>query len=391
MGPLKSDRDSPVVDCDSHVMEPADLWTNYLEPRYRDRAIRIVEVDGQEQLVADGHVILPMGLAGLGGANVEPRSRLRSDTTLRYLDGCPPASYIPAERARLLDEWKVGAGVLFPTIGILPLPIEDQDLLSAYARAYNTWQAEFSSEIPGRTVSVAMLNLANIDEACRELDRCLALGFRGVFVPPEAIDGHRLGEAHFDPLWQRCADAGVPLCLHVVVRFGGPAVPWAQWHAVGVDSLFTFSLGAPGQLMPAVVSMVADGLFDRIPDLKLLCVEAGCGWAPFLMDRLDEKFEFFGDTMPVKLELQPSEYLRRNVWYVAEPEERTIDATLDLVGEDRVMWGSDFPHIDSSLEAATRIHRSLADLSPARRAAVLGGNAATLFGIAVPPAEPAQR
>lgn len=378
---MDTDLDAPVIDCDSHVMEPADLWTSYLEPRYRHRAIRIVEVDGHEQLVADGQVILPMGLAGLGGANIEPRSRLRSDTTLRYLDGCPEASYVPSARAAMLDDWDVTAGVLFPTIGILPMPSEDQDLLSAYARAYNTWQAEFSSEIPGRTIPIAALNLADVDTACRELDRCLDLGFRGVFVPPEAIGGHRLGEAHFDPVWRRCVEAGIPLCLHVVVRFGGPAVPFAQWHAVGVDSLFTFSLGAPGQLMPAVVSMVTDGLFDRLPDLKLVCVEAGCGWAPFLMDRMDEKFEFFGDTMPVTLELRPSEYLRRNVWFVAEPDERTIDVTLDLVGEDRVMWGSDFPHIDSSLQAPARIRRSLADLSPGRRAAVLGGNAAAVFGI----------
>src|SRR5689334_19889153 len=125
-------------------MEPADLWVRYLEPRYRDRAIKVVDVDGGGQaLIADNQVILPGGLAGLGGANVEPRSRLYTDG-LRYEDGCPPASYDPAARAALLDEWGVDVAVLFPTIGILPLPVADVDLLTAYCRAYNTWQAEFS-------------------------------------------------------------------------------------------------------------------------------------------------------------------------------------------------------------------------------------------------------
>ncbi|HET6793970.1 MAG TPA: amidohydrolase family protein [Acidimicrobiales bacterium] len=79
--------------------------------------------------------------------------------------------------------------------------------------------------------------------------------------------------------------------------------------------------------------------------------------------------------------MKPSEYLRRNVWYVAEPEERTIGAMLDLVGEDRILWGSDFPHIDSTMEAPHLIRQSLAGLSGARRSAVLGGNAARLFGL----------
>ncbi len=108
-------------------------------------------------------------------------------------------------------------------------------------------------------------------------------------------------------------------------------------------------LGGFAQVVPAAMTMVADGLFDRFPRLKVLCVEAGCGWAPYMMDRLDEKYEHLGWTHPTKL--KPSDYFRRNLWVVAEPEERTIGAVMDLMGEERVLWGSDFPHIDSTLEA----------------------------------------
>ena len=132
---------------------------------------------------------------------------------------------------------------------------------------------------------------------------------------------------------------------------------------------------------PTVASMVLDGVFDRVPDLRVVCVEAGCGWAAHLMDRLDEKYEVLSSLAPAPLRELPSTYLRRNVWYVAEPEERTIGAMLDLVGEDRILWGSDFPHIDSTLDAPRRIRASVAALTPARRRAVLGANAAAVFGL----------
>ena len=166
---------STVIDCDSHVMEPADLWTTYLEPQYRDRAIRIEEVDGVEKLIIGEKVVLQGVLAGLGGCHID-RIKLFSGA-YKYDDGCPPASYDPSERVKLLDEWNVDRGVLFPTIGILPFPTDDLDLISAYCRAYNTWQMEFFQSIPDRVVPIAVLNWRDVDEAVRELDRCLAGGF----------------------------------------------------------------------------------------------------------------------------------------------------------------------------------------------------------------------
>jgi predicted TIM-barrel fold metal-dependent hydrolase len=367
-----------VIDADSHVMEPPDLWERYLEPRYRDRAIRIVvDGDGVEQLIMGEQVVLAGNLAGLGGAGVGPAELFGGG--MQYRDGCPPASFDPAARLALYREWGLDAGVVFPTIGILPIDCTDDDLLSAYARAYNTWQAEFAAGTDGRALPIALLNLRDLDGAVRELDRCLALGFKGVFLPPEPVAGVRPGEPHFDPLWQRCAEAGAVVCLHVIVRFGGAGVPFEPWLMAGAGIVFGFTLGAPGQIIPALATMVLDGLFDRVPSMRVLCVEAGCGWAPYLMDRLDEKRGVFAEVLP-PLALQPGDYLRRNVWFVAEPRERTIGSVCELVGEDRVLWGSDYPHIDSSLDAAELVRGSVAGLSEARRAAVLGGNAAALFG-----------
>jgi uncharacterized protein len=367
-----------VIDADSHVLEPPDLWETRLDPKYRDRGVRIFVRDGVEHLEIAGNIVLSGTLAGLGGVHVD-RWRL-FDGSMRYVDGCPPASYDASARVALYDEWGVDAGLVFPTIGILPFETDDMGLLNAMMTAYNRWQRDFASGAPGRILPVATLNLRDVAGAEAELERCLDAGFKAVFLPPEPIDGVPPGDPRFDRLWARCAEAGVPVCFHVVVRFGGAGI-LSDWMAAGAGMLFGFSLGATAQVIPAVTYMAVSGVFDRIPDLKVLCVEAGCGWAPYLMDRLDEKHAALGSLFPATKE-RPSDYLRRNVWYVAEPEERTIGSVLDLVGEDRVLWGSDFPHIDSTLDAPQLIRGAVAELSAERQAAVLGGNAAALFGLA---------
>jgi predicted TIM-barrel fold metal-dependent hydrolase len=376
---MKIKSDAIVIDADSHVMEPPDLWTQYLEEKYRHRAIRIEEIDGVETLLVDNQPILTGRLAGLGGVHLDRTKVFAAE--MKYLDGCPPASYDPRERARLYDAWGVDRGVLFPTIGILPFPTDDQDLASAYCRAYNRWQHDHHAAIPDRTIPIAIINWASLDDAVHELKACISRGFAGLFVPPEVVNGMRLGNPFFDPIWQLCAEAGIPGCLHVIVRFSGAAVPFRVWQDSGAGPLFSFALGAIGQIEPALASMVIDGLFDRMPTLKILAVEAGCGWAAHLMDRLDQKYRHFRDLIATPLKLKPSEYIQRNCYFSAEPEERTIGAMLDLVGEDRILWGSDFPHIDSTLDAPELISAAIADLSPIRQQAVLGKNAARLFQI----------
>lgn len=358
-------------------MEPADLWLRYLEPEFRDRAIRIERRDGIEHLIIGEQSVLSGVLAGLGGAHREPSELFAGG--LGYQDGCEPASYDPIARSALLDSWGVDRGVLFPTIGILPFPIDDLKLASAYCRAYNRWQKDFFDQARDRVVPIALVNWRDVDDAVRELTHCIHAGFRGLFVPPEVIDGRRPSETPFDPIWRVCEEAGIPGCLHVIVRFNPAAAAFASWHLTRPGPTFTFALGATGQMMPAIAAMVGDLLFERFPALKIVSVEAGCGYAAYLMDRLDEKHQRFHRLQPMRE--KPSDYISRNCWFVAEPGERGIGAMLDLVGEDRILWGSDYPHVDSMLDAAADIRRAIADLSAARQAAVLGENARRLFNL----------
>ncbi len=339
-----------MIDCDSHVLEPPDLWKNYLEKPFVDRAIRVEEVDGVEQLIIGEQVVLAGVLAGLGGAHRNKAELFTPGN--RYMDGCPPPSYDPDARIRQMDEWGVAKTLVFPTICILPFPTEDQALANAYCRAYNNWMIDFSAGRQDRIWPVAVLNWHDVDAAADELERCIKAGAKALFVPPETISHKRPGDVHFDRLWSICQDADLPACLHVVVRFSGSAVSFAAWHETSPGPIFGFGMGATGQLIPALASMVTDGLFERFPRLKVVSVEAGCGFAPYLMDRLDAKYEVFEGLVPLKE--KPSEYIKRNCYFVAEPLERTTQMALDLVGEDRILWGSDYPHIDGLADVSVR-------------------------------------
>jgi predicted TIM-barrel fold metal-dependent hydrolase len=355
-----------LIDCDSHVLEPADLWQRYLETKFVDRAIRIETEEGIEKLIIGEQVVLTGVLAGLGGAHID-KAKLFTPG-MRYIDGCPPASYDPAARIAEMDAWGVEKTLVFPTICILPFPTEDQELANAYCRAYNNWLNDFSKSCDGRVWPVAIINWHDVDGAAKELEACIKRGFKALFVPPETVANKRPGDVSFDRIWAMCQDADLPACLHVVVRFSGAALPFADWHATSPGPIFGFGLGAPGQLIPALTSMITDGLFERFPRLKVVSVEAGAGYAPYLMDRLDAKYQVFEGLVPLKK--KPSEYIKSNCYFVAEPLERTVDMTLQLVGEDRIMWGSDYPHIDG-----------LADVSEhPEQAKVLSDNARRVFG-----------
>jgi len=187
----------------------------------------------------------------------------------------------------------------------------------------------------------------------------------------------------FDPLWHEMEDAGIPLCLHVIVRFNRILENPTRFSSLLIEPnrTYAFAMGATFQVIPAMASLIMTGFFDRFPRLKLLCVEAGAGWAPYIAHRLDEKYEMFGYAEKTKLE--PSEYMKRNVYYVVEPREQNIGSMMDLIGEEHFLWGSDYPHVDSSADSLDQIKASVAGLSEHRRKLILGENARALYQLDV--------
>ena len=212
-------RDSPhpgTIDADGHVLEPANLWEDYLEKRYRERALRIkVDDDGLEYLEIDGRKSerTNQGSVGVLGAMGDLEARPSPDR--RYMDNIPFGGGDPDERVELLDQENLEKAVLYPTLGLLwPCELTDPELTLAYQRAYNRWIADFCRGSKGRLVPIAQLSLLDPAGSADELERAVADGCRGGYVAPFTHDQKAHGHPDHDVLWARAVRLGVPIAIH---------------------------------------------------------------------------------------------------------------------------------------------------------------------------------
>jgi len=201
------------VDADGHILEPADLWENYLEDKYRERALRIrVDDDGYEYLEIDQTPSKRSrkGSLGLLGAMGEEDMRPRPDR--RYSDNMPFGSSDPGERLSLMAQENLEYCLLYPTIGLLwEVELTDPELSLAYCRAYNRWIADFCRDSNGKLVPIAQLTLLDVEGSVAELERAVKDGCRGAWVNPFNHNRVIHGSDLHDALFAKCVELDVPL------------------------------------------------------------------------------------------------------------------------------------------------------------------------------------
>ena len=373
------------VDADGHILEPPDLWERYLEPAYRDRALRIVRDEkGLEELEIGGvrSKMSRRGLPSTLGAMGDPElPAVQLDPERTYAGEAPYGSMDPGERIDVLDAEGIDAVVLYTTIGLLwEAELDDVELSQAYTRAYNRWICEFCSG-NARLVPTAHLSLGDPVAAARELERAAGEGARGAFVAPFTHDGRPLGHPDNDPVFAAAQDLDVPFAIHPTfepqwtkgTRMGG----WEHVRQLRLLASVTASDGVRHQF----TTLFDYGVFDRFPRLKIVVLESGGGWIGYWLDRMDAVYghTFIGSRVP--LEHKPSDYFRERVWISCDPDERTIPALAELYGADRFMWASDFPHADHTPEYVTDLDALAAAFTAPARRAFLGDNARELYGI----------
>ena len=203
------------VDADGHILEPSDLWERYLEPRYRDRALRIVKDDnGLDELEIGGQRSrmsargFPSTLAAMGRRNLRDMAR---DPEVTYDNHAPASATEPKARLELLDAEHIDAAVLYTTTGLLwEAELDDVELSQAYCRAYNRWICDWCSDGAGRLIPTAHLSLGDPEAAARELERAVGDGARGGFVAPFTHSAKPLGHPDHDAAFAAAQDLDVP-------------------------------------------------------------------------------------------------------------------------------------------------------------------------------------
>jgi len=366
------------IDADGHVLEPASLWEDYLEAKYRDRALRIrVDDEGLEYLELDGRPSerTVKGVLGLLGAMGETDVKRGPDR--RYMDHIPYGAGDPAERVELLAKENLEKCVLYPTISLLwECEVEEAEITVAYQRAYNRWIADFCRDTEGRLVPIAHLSLLDPEAAAAELERAVADGCRGAWVAPFTHTRRPHGHSDHDVLFAKCCELDVPFAIHPTYEPTW-AIP-ARFRHMGREREFFYNVMGRQGSQQALLSFFSMGTLERFPELRLGILEVGCGWVGSFLDRMDAVYETMS-ARGLSLSQPPSEYFRRQCFISGDPDERSAPHTFEEVGPECFMWATDYPHPDHPGTWVPALQRMVAPLTPETRAKVLGGNVSRIY------------
>jgi predicted TIM-barrel fold metal-dependent hydrolase len=379
---MMSEQKGPVVDADGHVLEPADTWLKYIDPQYRDRAVRIVhDENGHEVLLFDNKPaeVVRGTLGALGGVGMDAEEFLILGRKT-YADGCPLGSYDPKARLQVMDQEGIDVVLLYPTIGIFWEGwVQEAKLATAYCRAYNRWLVDFCSENRKRLYPVAHISLLDPEGAVEETIRAKKDGCIGVYLSPDmpARGGKHFDDPAFVRFWETVQDLEMPVGFHVIVRDLPSFRDWIRFDAS--FGLFNFAFLAI-DVMAAFTQMLSLGMFEKYPRLKCSVLEAGANWISAWLDRMDHKYRVMTSRTPITR--KPSEYFYRQCLVSADPDESMTAQVVEHLGADYFIWASDYPHIDASFGVVAELKERLAPLPAAAQRKVLGENAVRFYGLA---------
>jgi predicted TIM-barrel fold metal-dependent hydrolase len=384
----------PLFDADNHLYETEDALTRYLPKQYAG-AIQYVQVKGRTKIAIRGQVseYIPnptFEVVARPGAMEEYFKNGNPDgKSRREIFGEPmraiPAFREPGARLELMDGLGIARTLMFPTLASLieERMRDDPELIHAVVHALNQWMhEEWSFNYSGRIFTTPVISLPIVDKAIEELDWALERGAKAILVRPAPVPGFRGSRSfalpEFDPFWKRVSDAGVLVAMHSsdsgYARYAQDWEGSRNEHLPFVTNVFRM-VNEWRPVTDAVASWVCHGALFRHPELKLAVIENGSSWLVPLLNDLADVYKkapegFLGD---------PVEAVRTRV-HISPFWEDDLAELSSLVGVERVLFGSDWPHPEG-LADPVRYVDELTKFDEADKAKVMGGNLARLVGV----------
>ncbi len=341
-----------VIDVDTHISEPEDLWTSRLSAKkWGDKIPRVVpdprgprQDSGQidDMWIWNGHRVMATALLAYAGHDSPFPSHPPT------LADAHPASYQASARLKLLDEVGLHAQVIYPNVcgfgagGFLTL--EDPELMLEACRAYNDFLTEWCDADPQRLIPICALPFWDVDAAVKEIERCAKMGHKGVLfgARTETFGLPWLADPHWDPVWAAAQDLGLPVNFHIAGGNLDQPVVWPGHHAksrvISGSVLFFLDNGF------AITEVIVGGVAHRFPRLNFVSVESGVGWLPFFIEALDWQWKNNGGAQDhPEFGLLPSEYFRRQIYGCFWFEQESARLALETF-PDNIMYETDFPH-----------------------------------------------
>jgi predicted TIM-barrel fold metal-dependent hydrolase len=344
------------MDVDRHVMEPLEMWREYLPADMQEHAPRLgplytVGETPAERLKRLGeHALLPTPhILSVDGKplmrNVSEAAYIETGLIAERRRALLTAAESPDGQLAHMDASGVDVAVMLPTFA--PFLVYDDEIPAnrsrAYARAYNRWLGDFCSTEPTRLIGAALLSRHDPEAMVGDVEQALRDGLPAVVMRPNPVCGLMLGSAPYSSFWAACAQNSVTVLLHE-----GTHTRVSTAGADRFESHFAqHACSHPMEMMMAMLSLVEGGVLERFPALRVAFLESGCGWLPYWLWRLDHmEYAQLHAEVRGRVARPPSEYFRRQCWIAAEPSESMLPEFVRNIDASRVVFGTDFPHLD---------------------------------------------
>lgn len=362
-----------LLSADNHVVEPPDLWMSRIESKYRDKAPRLVPGE-----TADWWMVGEDLCVGSVGLSTHPGERYRQDrqhemSTYDRYEKVRPGSYDPHEAIKDMEVDGVEGAMIFPSLGVGGMwQVADSGLLSAICRTYNDWMTEFCQPYPKRLKGAAMINLDDVPAGVEELRRSRKMGLTAALISVHPAHERQYFNPEYEPFWAAAQDLEMPVCLHSGSnRTGRDGVPADHFNQGDpnepLDVLYT---NLDQWIKQSLTSIILSGVFERYPRLRVVSVENEAGWAGHWLFRLDRRYEKAGwhenrlsAWSRFKEDVKPSHFFHQNC-AVTFQDDWTAVQYRSTIGVDNLLWGSDYPHKESTWPESQRVIREIFDGVP---------------------------
>ena len=327
-----------IISADSHVVEPGDLWTKLIDPKFRDRAPHVAVRDGKEAFVVDGMGLQLINSMGMMGAAGVPNEELQENRL--HGDG-HAGGWDPHIRVKDMAIDGVDAEVLYSSMCMCLHQLRDAAYQAACFRAYNDWLADYCAAYPDKLFGIGLVPLLDLQTGIEELGRIAKRGLKGAAISLDlaAAVEQPYWTPEYDPFWAAASDLGLPISLHALTE-----------ASASKKGKFARSSTAPAAMQETLANLIEFGVLERFPKLRLVSVENDAGWVPNWSVRLDHVYNrsrLYRNAEPSPLTMQPSEYVRRHLSLTFMYDKVAVDQR-DKIGVETLLWASDYPHGDST-------------------------------------------
>jgi predicted TIM-barrel fold metal-dependent hydrolase len=361
-------------DSDMHVYDPAFLYERYMNPKWGDRIPR-GKRNGKH-----GRVEFQLGGGERLRAITDVIDHGQKQVADRY-DFAVERDYDAVSQVKAMDMEGLDVAVLFRTS---PLHCDDSfepEYANDLCRAWNGWIADFCKENPSRLKASALITLHDVDLAIEEVRRAVNhLGITALSLCPEPVNGKRIHDRYYDPLWAEIEKLGVALCFHPPARPKQDQVA-NKFFGHPNANIVAMALRNPVELILAVSSFCAGGVLEKFPNLRVAFLEGNCAWLPWLLYRLDERAKLHGPLADVPLSKKPSEYFLRQCFISLDPDEYLVSDVIKRIGDDNLVISTDYPHIDAHFPHALDEFLAIEDVSDMSRRKILWDNCKRLYNL----------